>query len=198
MPAKINPLALIAGISTLLLIVISLFVPWWHFTAGNPAVAAVNVSPVYVDLSLFGEPVVSPLVWALAIGGALTLACGGIVMLVYALRPNRSYSKKLLGFGYTKPLYAVVIFAAALLSLNLGLQSFAGVSFPIQGSGTLMLPEGILPEAANLSVNVSAGFGWAFYFAIAVAALCIAARVYHRKIPLYQPPATTPPPAQQS
>jgi hypothetical protein len=194
MTAKINELALIAGAATILLIAISLFVPWWQFTVGDPAVATVKISPVYVDLSLFGDSLMSPLVWALAIGSALTLIFGGVVMLIYAVRPNRSYSKKLLGFGYKKPLYAVVIFIAALLSINLGMQSFAGVSFPLQGSGTIALPEGMLPGNANLSASVSAGFGWTFYFAIAVAVLCIAARVYHRKIPLAQPPAATPPP----
>ncbi len=61
-------------------------------------------------------------------------------------------------------------------------QRFSGFDFPMSGSGSLSLPQGMAPDGANISVAVSAGFGWPFYFAIVVAGLCIAARVYHRKI----------------
>jgi hypothetical protein len=38
------------------------------------------------------------------------------------------------------------------------------------------------PDGTSISVNVSAGLGWPFYFAIVVAGLCVVTRVYHRKI----------------
>jgi hypothetical protein len=38
------------------------------------------------------------------------------------------------------------------------------------------------PDGLNINVVVSAGFGWPFYFAIVVAGLCVAARLYHRKV----------------
>jgi hypothetical protein len=142
----------------------------------------VNVSPVNVNLAVLDSSLTTPLFWALNIACALSLACGGIIMLIYSLKPNKPYSAKLLGFGYKKPLYAVVIFFTALVALSFILPSYVGFAFPLTGSGTLSLPETLMPNGANGSVNVSAAFGWPFYFAIAVAGLCIAARVYHPKV----------------
>lgn len=181
MQNNINIIALVAGISTLLLIVISLFVPWWQLAVGNPAIATVNVSPVNLNLALLGNSITVPLIYALNIASALSLASGGIIMLIYSVRPNKSYSKKLLGFGYKKPLYAVIIFVIALISMSALVQRFSGFAIPLAGSGAMSLPEGMVPNGANISVDFSAGFGWSFYFAIVVAGLCVAARVYQRK-----------------
>ena len=196
MQNKINIIALAAGISTLLLIAISIFVPWWQFTVGNPAIATVNVSPVNLNLALLGNSLTIPLIYALNIASALSLASGGIIMLIYSVRPNRSYSKKLLGFGYKKPLYAVILFVVALLSMSFMVQRFSGFAIPLAGSGAMSLPESMMPEGANVSVAVSAGFGWPFYFAIVVAGLCVAARVYHRKLVANDAVLPPPPPPQ--
>ena len=116
-------------------------------------------------------------------------------MLIYSVKPDKSYSKKLLGFGYKKPLYAVIIFIIGLFSTSYLVQRFSGFGFPLVGSGSMSLPQGMAPDGANISVAVSAGFGWPFYFAIVVAGLCVAARVYHRKIAVDT--ALPPPPASQ-
>ncbi len=192
---KINVIALIAGISTLLLIAISIFVPWWQFTVGNPAIASVNVSPVNWNLALLGNSITVPLIFALNLASALTLASGGIIMLIYSIRPNKSYSKKLLGFGYKKPLYAVILFVAALISMSFIVPEFSGFSFPLTGSAAISLPQSMTPDGTNISVNVSAAFVWPFYFAIVVAGLCIAARVYHPKVVAVD--TALPPPAIQ-
>ena len=194
---KVNIIALVAGISTLLLIVISLFVPWWQFTVGNPAIASVDVSPVNWNLALLGNSITVPLIFALNLASALSLASGGIIMLIYSVRPNKPYSKKLLGFGYKKPLYAVVLFVVALFSISFIVQRFSGFAFPLTGSGALSLPQGIIPDGTNISVNVSAAFVWPFYFAIVVAGLCVAARVYHRKVVAVDTALPPPPPTMQ-
>jgi len=59
---------------------------------------------------------------------------------------------------------------------------FSGFTIPLTGSSILSLPQGMGPDGTNISVNVSAGFGWPFYIAIVVAGLCVVTRVYHRKI----------------
>ncbi len=182
MQKKINIIALVAGISTLLLIAISIFVPWWQLAVGNPAVASVNVSPVNVNLDLLGNFVTIPIIYALNIASALSLASGGIVMLIYSLKPNKTYSSKLLGFGYKKPLYAVILFVIGMFAMSYLVQRFSGFTFPLMGSSSLSLPQGMAPEGVNINVAVSAGFGWPFYFAIVVAGLCVAARLYHRKV----------------
>jgi len=182
MQKKINIIAFVAGISTLLLIVISIFVPWWQLAVGSPAIASVNVSPVNLNLDLLGNFITIPIIYALNIACALSLASGGIIMLIYSLRPNKSYSNKLLGFGYKKPLYAVILFVIGMFAMSYLVQRFSGFAFPLIGSGSQSLPQGMAPNGVNIEVAVSAGFGWPFYFAIVVAGLCVAARLYHRKI----------------
>ena len=193
MQKNINFLALIAGISTLILIVVSIFVPWWQLVVGDPAIASVNVSPVNLNLDLLGNFVTIPIIYALNIACALTLASGGIVMLIYSLKPNKSYSNKLLGFGYKKPLYALILFVIGVFAISYLVQRFSGFTFPLIGSGSLSLPQGMAPDGVSINVAVSAGFGWPFYFAIVVSGLCVAARFYHRKVAV-EPmlPPTTP------
>jgi hypothetical protein len=182
MQRQINHIALVAGILTLVLIAISVFVPWWQLSVGEPAMATVNVSPVNFNFALFGNILTIPLIYALNIASLLTLAAGGIIMLAYSLYPTKSYSKQLLGFGYKKPLYAVILFAIALLGMYFSVRYLAGMDFPLNGSGTMGIPKAIADISVNVSVPVSAYLGWPFYLAIVVAALCIAARIYHRKI----------------
>ena len=182
MQNKINIVALVAGISTLLLIVISIFVPWWQLAVGNPSIATVNISPVNLNLALLGNSLTIPLVLAINIAVALTLASGSITMLIYSLKPNKPYSMKLLSFGYRKPLYAVISFFIGLIIMSIAIQRFSGLTVPLLGSGAIALPNNMISGGANISVDVSAAFGWPFYFAIVVAGLCIAARFYHKKV----------------
>lgn len=177
---KIDVIALIAGISTLLLIAISVFVPWWQFTVGKPTIAQVNFSPVNFNLTLLGNSMTIPLIWATNLACFLTLASGGIIMLIYSLKPNKSYSKKLLGFGYKQPLFAVILFVIELIALTIVANSVAGFDVPLIGSGILQIPQSMIPgNGVNVSVSVIAALGWPFYFAIIVAGLCITTRLYH-------------------
>jgi hypothetical protein len=188
MPNRINYVALVAGVLSLVLVALSWFVPWWQFTVGNPAITTVNFSPVNFNFSLFNTLLTVPLIWALNIASLLTLLAGGIALLVYALMPQKSYSKQILGFGYKKPLYALILFVIELVVLYFSATMISGVSFPIMGSGVLSLPSSIAPGGVSVSVAVSTAFGWTFYFAIAVVALCIVARFYHCK--MEEKPAT--------
>jgi hypothetical protein len=198
MQGKINFVAMAAAVSTLVLVVVSWFVPWWRLTMGNnPEIALVNVSPVNINLTVLSTPLTIPLMWAISIVGLLTLTVGAIVLLIYSVKPNKPYSMKLLGFGYKKPLGEVIILAISLVGLSFGVANFAGVAIPIVGSGTMTLPGG-LTGGQNVAVNVTTSFEWPFYFAIAVAGLCVAARLYHKKAvantdayPLPPPPPPT-------
>ena len=191
MQNKFNLIALAAGISTLVLITVSVFVPWWQFTVGKPAFAQVNFSPVNLNFSILGNPLTIPLIWAMNLACLLTLTSGGITMLIYSLMPTKPYARRLLGFGYKKPLYAVVLFVIELASLSGLVSSFSGFSFPLMGSAIVKVPSSMVPGDVNVSFSAIADLGWPFYFAIAVAGLCIAARLYHRHIPL---PIMPPPP----
>ena len=185
MNGKINWVGVAGGIATLLLIVVSLFVPWWRFTVGkatvgNPAFAEANFSPVNLNFSILGNSLSIPLIWALNMAALLSLASGGIIMLIYSVKPDKPYSKKLLGFSYNKPLFAVVLFVVELVALALLAKSLAGFNVPLMGSGNIQLPQ--MAQGVSISVSVLAAFEWPFYFAIVVAGLCVAARLYHRKI----------------
>jgi hypothetical protein len=188
MMQKINFIGLAAGISSLLLIVISYFVPWWQFTASSPANAQVNFSPVNFNISHAGASVAIPLVLALNIACLLTLLAGGIVLTIYALKPTESYSKQLLGFGYKKPIYTLVAFIAIVIAVPIVLQAIIGISIPISGSAI------ISPNGSNQSASVSTLINWPFYLAIVVAGLCVAARFYHRNInkPITSTPVAPP------
>jgi hypothetical protein len=39
-----------------------MFVPWWQFTVGDPAIAQMSLSPVTYNLALFGKILTMPLV----------------------------------------------------------------------------------------------------------------------------------------
>ena len=186
MMQKINFIALAAGISSLLLIAISYFVPWWQFSAGSPANFQINFSPVNVNFTHSGASIAIPLVLALNIACLLTLLAGGITLTIYALKPTKSYSKQLLGFGYTKPIFTLVAFIAILIAAPIIIQAFTGVSVPINGSAI------ISPKGSSQSASASAVLNWPFYFAIVVTGLSIAGRFYHRRI--NKPTLVTPTP----
>jgi len=182
---KINWVGVAGGAATLLLIAVSMFVPWWRFTVGNatvgnPAFAEANFSPVNLNFSILGNALSIPLIWALNMATLLSLASGGIIMLIYSVKPDKSYSKKLLGFSYNKPLFAVILFVVELVALTLIAKSIGGFNVPITGSGIIQLPQ--MAQGVTISVSVLAAFEWPFYFAIVVAGICVAARLYHRKI----------------
>jgi hypothetical protein len=192
MQRQINYIALVAGILTLVLIAVSVFVPWWQFTVGDPAIAQMSLSPVTYNMALFGQILTMPLIFALTLGSMLTLIAGGIIMLIYSVFPTKSYSKQLLGFGYKKPFYAIILFVLALLALYFSASFLGGMDVPINGSGTMGLPEAIGDVGVGVSVQVRASLNWPFYFGIVVAALCIAARIYHHKIKMSEPAIAVP------
>jgi hypothetical protein len=180
---KLNWIGLAGGIATLLLIAISLFVPWWRFTVGNPAIAEADFSPVNLNFSLLGTPLSIPIIWALNIAALLSLAAGGVVMLIYSVLPNKPYSKRLLGFGYNKPLFAVVLFVVELVILVVFAKALVGFDVPLTGAANIQLPQSMLGNL-SIGIGVTAAFEWPFYFAIVVAGLCVAARLYHgRTVP---------------
>jgi hypothetical protein len=188
---KMNPVGLAAGIALLVLIPISYLVPWWQFSIGT--VAQINISPVNFNMALLGQTLNQPLVWAMNLAGILTLLVAGIIMIIYSAKPNKSYSKKLLGFSYNKPLFAVIMFVAELLIMYFAVKGLVGLEVPVVGSSLIQLPSSMTGGNVTISVMAGGSFLWPFYFAIAVSALCIAARLYHKKVvtPLALVPVTT-------
>lgn len=192
---KINWFGIAGGVLTLVVIVVSLYYPWWQLTIGE-SMMKVNASPMNTNFGLLGTQFTIPIIWALNIGSILTFLISGIIMLIYSVIPTRSYSKELLDFAYKKPLYSVVFSVVGLLIITLIAQASLGISIPLMGTATIILPSAFT-MGVNISVLVSAAFQWPLWLAITAAALCISARIYHRKLSATpkQAPAPTEAPA---
>ncbi len=176
-----NWFGLVGGITTILLIVISLYVPWWQLNVGKPAIVSANISPIYTNFDFVGNSFTVPLLWAINLASILYLTAGGVVMLIYSVRPTNKYSKQLLGFSYRKPLYYVVFFIIGIVALSLIVQSFFSLSIPVVGSSQVMLPSSST-GGASVSILVSSELLWPFWLGVVSAAFCIGARLYHKRI----------------
>ena len=180
MAAKVNWFGLAGGIAVVLLIIVSIFVPWWQLLIGDDILKA-NVSPIYTNFDFIGGSFTIPLLLALNVGCTILLAVGGTVILVYSLKPNVSYSKVLLKYGYWQPLFAVVIFIVGLVAITLVVKSVWSIDVPLMGSGLIPLPAN-MTQGTTVNVLMQAGFQYPFILALAAAVLCIAAKFYDRKI----------------
>jgi len=186
--SKINWFGFVGGVMTILVIVVSLFYPWWQLTVGDDLIK-INASPVNTNFGFLDASFTIPFILALNIVGILTLLASGIAMLIYSVMPTKSFSKPLLDFGYKKPLFTFLFFVLGLLVVTVILQAVLSINLPLMGSATSTVP---IPFASGitLSVLLSAGFQWSFWLAAVAAGLCIAARLYHKKVAL-APSATT-------
>ena len=180
MNRKINWFGLAAGVTILIVLVISFFVPWWQLAVAQDLIK-VNASPVNTNFSLFGTPFTIPLIWALNIISILTLVASGVLMLLYSVFPTKSYAKELLGFSYKKPLYALIFFLAGLI-VTISIAGVLGLSIPLMGSTTLSIPPQFVPTGFSINALVSGSFQLPFWLAILAAALCIATRLYHGRV----------------
>jgi hypothetical protein len=188
----VNWFGIAGGVVTLIVLGVSLFVPWWQLTIGENMMT-VNASPVNTNFGLMGVQFTIPLIWALNVSSILTFTLSGLLMLVYSLYPHRSFSEHLLSFSYKKPLLSLIFFLAGLLIIT----SAAGlmrVNVPLLGSAAMSLPSNFT-MGANITASVAGNFLVPFWLAMVAAGLCIAARLYHPKIARKIPPPPPPPTA---
>jgi hypothetical protein len=177
---KFNWFALAGGVTTILMVAVSLFTPWWFLTVGDDLMT-VNVSPVNMNMGFLDASFTIPFIFALNIVSILSLLASAVAMLIYSLIPRKSWSIHLLGFGYKKPLYIVLFFIIGLLVTTVICQSVLNFTIPLMGSATSVLPIPFV-DGITLTVLLSAGFQWSFWLAVVAAALCITARIYHGKV----------------
>lgn len=180
MQGEINWFGLAGSITIFLLIIISLFVPWWQLTVGDDLVRA-NASPLNTNFNFAGDAFTIPIILALNIGSIISLAAGGIAIMIYSIKPTKSYSKRLLGFGYRKPLYSLLFFVAGLIVITMLVKSMFSLDVPLIGSSETTLPQN-MTQGTTVTILMSAAFIWPFWLATVAAGLCIAARIYHNKI----------------
>jgi hypothetical protein len=195
--AKINWFGFAGGALTILMIVISMFYPWWQLTVGDDLIK-INASPVNTNFGFLDTSFTIPFIWALNVIGLLTLLLSGVAMLIYSVMPTKSFAKPLLDFGYKKPLFTFLFFVIALVVVSVILQAVLSINLPLMGSATNTVP---IPFASGVTLTVllSAGFQWSFWLAAVAAGLCIAARLYHKKVAAQKPTITitAKPPAEK-
>ena len=195
MRRDINWFGLVGGATIVCLIFVSFFVPWWELSVGDGLVKA-NVSPLYTNFNFVGYWFTIPLLWALNLGSILTMAAGGVAMLIYSLYPSKSFSEQLLGFGYRKPLFSVLLFVGILVVITQTINALFSLNVPLVGSATSVLPQS-MTYGTVVTVLISANFQWPFYLAATAAGLCIAGRFYHKKLFSASPQATAASPATE-
>jgi len=198
MKTAVNWFGIAGGALVLIVVVVSLFVPWWQLVAGEDLVKA-NVSPVNTNFNLTGSSFTVPLLFALNITSMILMISAGITMLIYSLKPSASYADKLLRFSYRKPLYSLILFTVGLFATTLIVKSILGFEIPLMGATNVLLPAE-MTQGTTVTVPIVTGFGWPFLLTIAAATLCIAARLFHKKvapiqeITVRQPMVVTTPP----
>ncbi|MCW4010419.1 MAG: hypothetical protein NWF05_07340 [Candidatus Bathyarchaeota archaeon] len=179
MQARYNPIALAAGICAIILIVVSILVPWWTLTLGSPAVFTTGLSPVKFSMDILGDAITIPIIVGLNAASIALLALGATTMIIYGIRPLKPYSKRLMSYGYTMPLFAIVLFIAEIAAVIGAASAIGSFSIPVMGSTTLQLP---YSENVSVSIEAATAFQWTFIFAIVTAALALSTRLYHRRI----------------
>jgi hypothetical protein len=185
---KVNWFGFAGGFSTIVMLVVSMIYPWWRLTVGENLIT-INASPVNTNFGFIGTGFTIPLIWAFNVIGLLTLLLSGVAMIIYSVMPTRSFAKPLLDFGYKKPLFTFLFFIIGLVVVTMILQAVLGFNLPLMGSTTNTLP---IPFASGVTISVllSAGFQWSFWLAAVASALCIAARVYHKRVAVQKPSVT--------
>ena len=99
----------------------------------------------------------------------------------YSVRPEKAYSKRLLGFSYRKPLYSSMLFVIGLFVISLLVKSIFSFDVPFAGSTKTTLPSNMTSDII-IGVLMSAESQRPFWLATIAAGLCIAARLYDKKI----------------
>lgn len=180
MQTRVNWFGLAGGIATIAVLIVSLFYPWWQLKVGDGLVTA-DASPLNTSFDVLGTSFTIPLLWAMNIASMLTFLVSGITMIIYSLIPAKSYSKTLLNFAYKKPLYTLLTFVIFLFVSTLLVQLLLHFTVPLAGSTNSEFPIPLI-QGTNVSMLISAGFQLPFWLAIAAAGLCIAARIYHKRV----------------
>ena len=140
-----------------------------------------QLSPLYTNFSLAGNSFTLPAILAVNISCILISLIGSVLILVYSVKPAKPYAKTLLNLSFATPLFFVVIFIIGLFALSFIIPAMYDLSFPLVGSANVQLPSNAV-EGINISVQLIAEFLLPFYLAVVSSVLCIAARIYHKRI----------------
>ncbi|MBA7501747.1 hypothetical protein ES706_00321 [subsurface metagenome] len=184
-----NWFGLVAGALMLLLPFLG---PWWRATVGTGAMD-VALSPFDYSISLLGQSISSTLVGYFLLAAKLSVIIGGGLMIAGSVGAKRWWGRRLVRFGAMKVFWMVIGLIALLLLGAFFLESILPnlMSGMVEG-GTMQFNvpyvEGVatstiqMGDAATITAPITASLTEIFWVAILVAALGIAARIYHRRL----------------
>ena len=186
----INVLGLIAGV---LMIALPFLGPWWIARAGTGAIE-MALSPFDMSITVLGQSISSDLVWLFLLAEKVAIIIAGVFMILSSLLPTSWWSARLLRFGVMKPLWAIVGLIILLLLgtffMNNILPNFLSNMIGATGASVQMNVPYIMGTAnstiqvgsqATITAPIKLSLTPAFWVAMVTAALCIAARIYHRR-----------------
>ncbi len=184
-----NWFGLVAGVLMLLLPFLG---PWWRATVGTGAMD-IALSPFDYSISLLGQPISSTLVGYFLLAAKLSVIIGGVLMIAGSVGAKRWWGRRLVRFGAMKVFWMVIGLIALLLLGAFFLESILPnlMSGMVEG-GTMQFNvpyvEGVatstiqMGDAATITAPITASLTEIFWVAILVAALGVAARIYHRRL----------------
>ena len=191
----INWFALAAGALMLVVVVLSIFTPWWKLQIGSGSgLVTFNANPFYTNFGVLGFNFVIPILLALNIGIMVLFAVSGVIFIIYSVKPTKKYSKHLLSYGWKRPLYTLIGFMVTIMvilyAVPVIINTMAHTStipvpiVPLMGSSVTQLPNGIFggSNSIQIGITVITAFEYTFYLGAAATVPGIIARIYHRRI----------------
>ena len=183
-----NWFGLVAGALMLLLPFLG---PWWSATVGNGAMD-LALSPFDYRISLLEQPITSTLIGYFLLAAKLSVMIGGALMIAGSVGPKRWWGRRLVRFGAMRVFWMIVGLIALLLvgalfmnsilpSLMSGMLEGGSmqINLPyVEGATTSSIQVG---DAATVTAPITASLTDIFWVAVLVAALGVAARIYHRR-----------------
>ncbi len=182
-----NWFGLVAGALMLLLPFLG---PWWSATVGTGAID-LAMSPFDYRISLLEQPITSTLIGYFLLAAKLSVMIGGALMIAGSVGPKRWWGRRLVRFGAMRVFWMIIGLIALLLVGALFMNSILPslMSGMLEGgSMQVNVPyvEGattstIQVDAVTITAPITASLTEIFWVAVLVAALGVAARIYHRR-----------------
>ena len=197
---NVNWIGLTSGILLIVVIVLSVYNPWWQLRIGDYGYG--NFSPLNSEFSFLGITFLIPLLSTFNISCLFLLSISAVLMITYSVNPTKEYSKQLLCWSYKKPLGIMITFIVGIVSISQLVSFYANqfaqieLTLPIIGTTVIQVPSELLGELSGIQIGltVSGAFQWTFYLAIAAIALCIVTRIrYHKAVIMAKPQTLTNP-----
>jgi len=189
-----NLFALAAGALMLVVVALSIFVPWWKLQIGSgTGFVTVNVNPFYTNFGVLRLNFVVPVLFAINVAAIALFTASGVIFIIYAFKPTKSYSKHLLSYGWKRPVYTIIGFIVVLMVIlyvvpgvvnSMGHSTIPVPLAPLMGSSLIRLPSGVFDNSNSIQIGITVitTFEYTFYLGLVATALGIVARIYHGRI----------------